>query len=343
MAGAPLSTMNRSVSAETKLLICVWHRFTLWRPPADVAVHVRERWPEMQVTHLTTYDHLDDELPDTDIFVGYSLRPEQFTRARKLKWIHSTAAGVGQLMYPELRASHVVVTNASGVHAIPMAEHILGMLIALARHFPGALRYQLERRWAQQEIWDQPLRPRELSGQVLLIVGLGAIGRELAWRVKPLGMKIWGVTRSGKADPELAERIVPAAQLDAVLAAADFVVLAAPETPQTHHLIGARQLAAMKPTAFLINVARGSLVDEPALVDALRRRAVAGAALDVAEREPLPPESPLWTLENVLITPHISAVSEFLWDRQTTLLLENLERWFSGRELLNQVDLKRGY
>jgi phosphoglycerate dehydrogenase-like enzyme len=121
------------------------------------------------------------------------------------------------------------------------------------------------------------------------------------------------------------------------------VVLAAPETPETRHLIGVRQLEVMKPTAYLVSVARGSLVDEPALVAALERRAIAGAALDVAAQEPLPPESPLWALENVFITPHISAASEPLWGRQTALLVENLERWFSGRELLNRVDLKRGY
>lgn len=335
--------MNRPAPPETKLLICVWHHFTLWRPPADVAAHVRRRWPEMKVVHLPTYDHMDDELPDTDIFVGYSLRAGQFPRARKLKWIHSTAAGVGQLMYPELRASQVVVTNASGVHAIPMAEHTLGMLIALARHFPSAVRHQTERRWAQQEIWDLPLRPRELAGQVLLIVGFGAVGRELARRVKPLGMKIWAVTRSGQANAALTDRALQASRLDEVLHEADFVVLSAPETPETRHLIGARQLAAMKPTAFLVNVARGSLVEEPALIEALERRAIAGAALDVTESEPLSPESPLWALENAFITPHISAASESLWDRQTQLLLENLERWFGGRELLNQVDLKRGY
>jgi len=335
--------MKRPVQAETKLLICVWHRFTLWCPPAELAVRLRQRWPEMNVVHLPTFDHMDDQLSDTDIFVGYWLRPEQFALARKLKWIQCTAAGVSQLMYPELRSSNVVVTNARGVHTIPIAEHILGMLIALARHFPGAVRYQLERHWAQQEIWDKPLPPRELAGQVLLIVGFGAIGRELARHVKPLGMKIWAVTRLGKTDSDLADRILPVAQLEAVLPGADFVVLAAPETPETHHLIGARQLQAMKPTAFLINVARGLLVDEMALIEVLKRRAIAGAALDVAEQEPLPPENPLWRLENVFITPHISAVSELLWDRQTALLLENLERWFSGRELLNQVDLKRGY
>lgn len=335
--------MSRPSPAETKLVICVWHEFTLWRPPADVAVHVRRRYPEMRVVHLPTYDHLEDEIGDTDIFVGWSLRSEQFRVARKLKWIHSTAAGVGQLMYPELRGSGVVVTNASGIHTVAMAEHVLGFIVALARRFPDALRYQWQRRWAQQEIWDTQLRPRELQNQVLLIVGFGAIGRELARRVKPLGMQIWAVTRSGQGDASLADRVLPVAQLDEVLHQADYVVLAAPETPDTLQMIGAKQLQAMKPTAFLINVARGSLVDEAALIQTLQRRAIAGAALDVTEREPLPPESPLWALDNVFITPHISAVSEYLWDRQTELLLDNLDRWFNGRELRNLVDLHRGY
>ena len=297
----------------------------------------------MNVVHLPTYDHMNDELPGTDIFVGFHLRPEQFALAHKLKWIHATAAGVGHLMFPALRNSGVILTNARGIHTIPMAEHTLGMLIALARHFPAALRYQLQRHWAQQEIWDFPLRPRELHGQVLLLVGFGAVGRELARRVRPLGIKIWTVTRSGHAEPALADRALPASRLDEVLPQADFVVLAAPETPETHHLFDARRLALLKPTAFLINVARGTLVDETAFVAALRRHSFAGAALDVTEREPLPPDSPLWSLDNVFITPHISAVSEHLWDRQTDLLLDNLDRWFSGRELVNQVDLARGY
>jgi phosphoglycerate dehydrogenase-like enzyme len=297
----------------------------------------------MNVVHLPTYERLGDEITDTDIFVGWSLRPEQFRLARRLKWIHATAAGVRQLMYPELVRSGIVVTNASGVHAVPMAEHILGLLVALARSFPTALRYQLQRQWAQQEIWDRALHPRELRGQVLLLVGFGRIGKELARRVRPLGMRVWAVTRSGKADQALAERTLPASRLGEVLKEADYVVLAAPETPETFHMIGPQQFAAMKPTAFLINVARGSLVDEAALIEALRRRAIAGAALDVAEREPLPPDNPLWTLDNVFITPHISAASESLWERQTDLLLENLARWFSGRELLNPVDLRRGY
>lgn len=335
--------MQRPLPAETKLLICIWHRFTLWRAPADMAAHVRRRYPEMKVVHVPTFEGMDAELPDTNILVGWSLKPEQFRAARKLQWIHATAAGVNQLMYPELRSSNVVLTNARGVHAVPMAEHVVGMLIALARRFPSAFRHQVKSHWAQQEIWDEPLRPRELMGQVLLMVGFGAIGREVSQRLRPFGVRIWAVTRSGKANSELVERALPASRLNEVLHEADFVILAAPDTPETRHMIAAPQLAQMKPTAFLINVARGELVDEAALAEALQRRTIAGAALDVAQQEPLPPSSPLWSLDNVFITPHISAVSEFLWDRQTELLLDNLDRWFSDRELLNRVDLQRGY
>lgn len=335
--------MTRTKPEETKLLICVWHRFSLWNAPPEFAGRIRARWPEMRVVHLPDYAGLAEELPDTDIFVGFSLRPEQFVRGRRLKWIHSTAAAVGQLMYPELRRSGIEVTNASGIHRVPMAEHILGTLIALARRFPDCLRYQQQRHWAQQKLWDAPLRPRELRGQVVLFIGFGSIGREVAKVIRPLGVRLWAVTRSGGGDPALAEKFFPATKLHQALPQADFVILAAPETPETRQLIGAREFAFMKPTAYFLNVARGALVDEPALIAALERRAIAGAALDVASQEPLPPESPLWKLANAWITPHVSAVSEHLWERETDLLLENLERWFSGRELINRVDLVRGY
>jgi D-2-hydroxyacid dehydrogenase (NADP+) len=335
--------MKRTKPAETKLVICVWHRFTLWNPPPEMAQQIRERWPEMRVVHLPNYDDLAAELPDTNIFVGFSLRPEQFGHARKLKWLHSTAAGVGQLMYAELRRSGIEVTNASGVHTIPMAEHILGMLVAMARRFPDCFRYQRQPRWAQQELWDLQVRPRELHGQILLLIGFGAVGRAVARAVRPLGMRVWAVTRSGEGDRELAEKIVPVARLQEALPEADFVILAAPETPETRQMIGARELARMKSSAYFMNVSRGALVDEPELIAALERRTIAGAALDVASQEPLPPDSPLWKLENAFITPHMSAVSEHLWTRQTDLLITNLEHWFSGGELLNRVDLKRGY
>ncbi len=308
-----------------------------------LAEAIRRQWPEMRVVHLPDYDGLPKELPDTDIFVGYSLRPQQLKDAKKLKWIHSTAAGVAQLMYPELREYGILVTNSSGIFSAPMAEHALGLILALARNLPDSVRYQDRSYWSQQELWDKPQHLTELNGQLLLIVGMGSIGRELARRAKALEMRVWGVTRSGKGDTSFAERIVAASQLDEVLPAADYVVIAAPETPETEHLIGARQLARMKRSARLINVARGSLLDETALVRALESGALAGAALDVTATEPLPPDSPLWKAPNLFLTPHTSAMSDRLWERETALLVELLERWFEGREMLNQVNLERGY
>jgi phosphoglycerate dehydrogenase-like enzyme len=335
--------LNPPGPAETKLLLCVWHPFTLWRAPEWLSARLRERYPGMRVVHLEDYRRIDAELPDTNIFVGWSLRPQQFAAASKLRWLHSTAAGVAQLMYPELRSSGIAVTNASGVHTIPIAEHVLGLILALARRFPSAFRHQAARHWGQQDIWNEPVRPRELRGATLLVVGLGAIGREVARLARGMGMHVEAVTRSGRAAPGLAGRVAPVSALDDLLPEADFVVLAAPETPDTRHLMNAARLARMKSSAYLINVARGSLLDEAALAAALTERRIAGAALDVASEEPLPESSPLWALENCFLTPHLSGASDSLWNRQAELLLDNLDRWFSGRELRNRVDLARGY
>ena len=334
---------NRTKPAETKLVICVWHPFTFWRPQPLMPKSIRERWPEMHVLHLPDYDGLPAELPDADIFVGYSLRAEQLQHAKKLRWIHSTAAGVAQLMYPELRDSGIVVTNPSGVFSIPMAEHTMGLLLALARNFPDSVRHQDRSHWGQQEMWDKPQHFTELNGQVLLIVGFGSIGRELARRARAFDMRVWGVTRSGKGDATLAEKIFPASQLQDALPHADYVVIAAPETSETRRMVGFDQIARMKTGARFINVGRGSLLDEAALIRALETGALAGAALDVASTEPLPADSPLWKAPNLFITPHTSAVSDRLWHRETVLLIDLLERWFDGRELFNRVDFARGY
>src|SRR5215467_10846361 len=335
--------MKRTKPAETKLVICVWHPFTWWRPQPVLAEIIRSRWQEMKVVHLPDYDQLSEELPDTDIFVGYSLRAKQLKDARKLKWIHSTAAGVAQLMYPELREAGILVTNPSGVFSVPMAEHTMGLILALARNFPDAVRQQGKAMWSQQELWDKPQHLGEVNGQVLLIVGYGSIGRELAKRAKAFDMRVWGVTRSGEGDRKHVEKILPAAKLNETLPEADYVVVCAPETAETRHLIGTPELAKIKPGARLINVGRGSLLDEAALICSLKTGALAGAAIDVAETEPLPSDSPLWKAPNLFVTPHTSALSDRLWKRQTALLMELLERWFDGRELLNRVNLDHGY
>jgi phosphoglycerate dehydrogenase-like enzyme len=297
----------------------------------------------MRVVHLPDYDHLPEELPDTDIFIGYSLRPKQLKEAKKLKWIHSTAAGVAQLMYPEMRDSGILVTNPSGVFSVPMAEHTIGLMLALARNFPDSVRHQDHSHWGQQEIWDKPQHLMELHGQILLIVGFGSIGHEIAKRARAFDIRVWGVTRSGQGDLALAEKIFPGAHLEEALPEADYVIVSAPETPETKQLIGSAQIAKMKRGARLINIGRGSLLDEAALIAALESGALAGAALDVTSIEPLPPESALWKAPNLLITPHTSALSDRLWQRQTALLVDLLERWFSGREMFNQVDFARGY
>ncbi len=335
--------MIRPAPSETKLVLCVQFKFTFWSIPPELPVAIRSRWPQMRVVHLTSYDQLPPELPDADIFAGFTLTPAQLIAARKLKWIHVTAAGVAQLMRPDVRASGITITNSRGIHAIPMAEHTMGMILALSRKFPDSVRYQQERRWAQQEIWDTRPRPSELLGATILLIGFGAIGTELARRARAFGMRVWAVTRTGRADSSLADRAFPASELARALPEADYVVLAAPDTPETRRMIGPRELTAMKPSACLVNVSRGGLVDESALVAALKDGTIAGAALDVTEQEPLPQESPLWLMENVFITPHTSSVSENLWPRQAELMIENLDRWFSGRELINLVDLTRGY
>jgi phosphoglycerate dehydrogenase-like enzyme len=338
-----MSAIKRPAPAETKLLICVWHPFSQWRPQPIMPETIRRRWPEMRVVHLPNYDHIARELPDTDIFVGYSLRAPQLKEARKLKWIHSTAIGVSQLMYPELRDSGIIVTNPKGIFSIPMAEHSIGLLIALARNFPDSVRGQDRREWVQQELWDKPQHLAELSGKLLLIIGYGSIGREVARRAKAFDMRVWGVTRSGLGDPSLVEKIFPASQLESALPEADYILMAAPETHETRHLIGPAQFVRIKRGARLINVGRGSLLDEAALVSALETGALAGAALDVTQTEPLPHESPLWRAPNLFITPHTSAVSDRLWERETALLMDLLELWFSGKELRNLVDFDKGY
>ena len=333
----------RTTPENTKLTICVWHPFDQWRPKAGMADAIRQRWPQLRVVHLPDYSGLPQELPDTDIFVGYSLRPQQLIEARKLKWIHSTASGVAQLMYPELRDSGIEVTNPRGIFAIPMAEHAMGLLLALARNFPECVRHQDHAHWGQQEIWDQPQHLTELNGRLLLIVGFGSIGQELAQRAKAFGMSVWAVNRSGREESGLAEKVVPVSRLAEVLPHADFVVVAAPETAETKHLIGTAELSRMKAGARLINLARGSLIDEGALIHALQQNQLGGAALDVTSTEPLPPESSLWRAPRLFLTPHTSAVSDRLWTRQTEVLLKLLEKWFAGEPLFNRVDFSTGY
>jgi phosphoglycerate dehydrogenase-like enzyme len=283
------------------------------------------------------------EIADTDVFVGWSLRPEQFVAAKKLRWIHSPAAAVHQLMYPELVRSNVVVTNSTGIHGPVVAEHAIAVLLALAKRLPQALQYQAKHEWSQDQLWHEQPRPREVASSTVAVIGMGGIGREFAARAKALGMKIVAVRENPAKGLDGADAVYSPEQIDEVLPQADYVLLCPPVTPATTGLMNAARLAKMKPDAYLINVARGPLIDEPALLDALQKRRIAGAALDVFNEEPLPSSSPFWLLDNILITPHTAAVTERLWERHYRLIVDNMKRFLAGEPLMNQVDKHRGY
>jgi phosphoglycerate dehydrogenase-like enzyme len=326
-----------------KLLIVLSHRFDLWNAPDWFAEKLRAEFPQLEIVHLKSYDRAAEELRDAEIAIAWSLRPEQFKAATRLRWIHAPAAAVHQLMFPELVESDIVLTNARSVHGPVVAEHVIAQIFALAKKIPAAVRLQQKHIWGQSVLWEEKPGPREVAGATLGIVGLGSIGSQVAVRAKALGMRILAVREHPEKGSGPADRVFGPAQLDELLAEADYVVLAAPLTGETSFLMNASRLGKMKADACLINVSRGPLVDEAALADALRHRRLAGAALDVFSREPLAPQSPLWDLENLLITPHTAAVTGQIWQRHYALMRENLSRYLQGRPLLAVVDKRKGY
>jgi phosphoglycerate dehydrogenase-like enzyme len=326
-----------------KILIVHYHTFELWHAPAWIRERLQQEFPGHRVIQLQNYDRVPDEIADTDVFIGWSLRPEQFVAARKLRWIHSPAAAVHQLMYPELLRSSVVVTNSTGIHGPVVAEHAIAVLLALAKRLPRAMQYQAQKTWAQDQLWNERPRPREVAGATVAVVGMGSIGSEFATRARALGMKVLAVRENSGKGAGGADEVFSASAIDSVLPRADYVLLCTPVTPETTGIINAARLRLMKPDSYLINVGRGPLVEEAALLQALKDRQIAGAALDVFDEEPLPSDSPFWTLDNLLITPHTAAVTERLWDRHYKLIVENMKRFLAGEPLLNQVDKSRGY
>ncbi len=326
-----------------KLLIALYHRFELWQTPEWFSKWLRRDFPQLEVVHLPNYDRVIEEIADADIAISWSLRGDQIQAAKKLRWIHSTAAAVHQLMTPELRASDIVVTNARDVHGPVVEEHVIALAFALAKRLPQAVRYQQQKHWAQHDLWDERPRPRELNGATMTIVGLGAIGAPLARLAKSLGMRVVGVREHPERGGEGADAAHGFEDLDQALSAADFIVLAVPVTPKTRHLMDAERLVLLKSDAYLINVGRGVLIDEAALVNALRAKSFGGAALDVTTEEPLPAESPLWKMQNVLITPHTAGLTEKMWERHYEHYTKNLRRFLRGEPLLWVVDKERGY
>jgi phosphoglycerate dehydrogenase-like enzyme len=289
-----------------------------------------------------------EAMEGAEVYFGYGVPLALFRAgtdppAGRLRWAHSAAAGVGGSLYPEMLRSPVVLTNSAGIHAEPMAESVMAMILHFARGLDFAVCAQREGRWWKDpfEAADAPVG--EVSEATIGIVGLGGIGAAVARRAVALGARTIGVRRRPGAAPQGVELLDGEGSLERLLTRSDYVVLSVPETSETRGLLGARRLAMLRREAVLVNVSRGRVVDEEALTQALQERRLRGAALDVFEREPLPADSPLWRLPNVLVTPHVSATSRGFWRRQTALILENVRRYLAGEPLLNVVDKTSGY
>jgi phosphoglycerate dehydrogenase-like enzyme len=265
---------------------------------------------------------------------------EDLAAAPNLRWIQATSAGVEAFMTPEMAERDLVLTNFSGIHATNIADHVLALIFAFARDLKTLFARQDRHEWPEG---DAALTTFEPSGQTLGIVGLGDIGEALAQKAHGLGMRVLALQRHPYNPPPSIERVITGDGLPELLAESDHVVLCLPLTDATRHIIGREELGQMRRGAYLYNIGRGGLIDQEALIDALRDGTLAGAGLDVTDPEPLPADSPLWDLPNILITGHTAAATPRLWERGIELLLDNVRRFLAGEELRNVVNTKAGY
>jgi phosphoglycerate dehydrogenase-like enzyme len=281
------------------------------------------------------------ELPDADAVVGWPAR-EALPVARRLRWLHCTSAGIERIrQYPELiERDEVTLTNARGAHAATIADHTFAFILAFTRHLPDLLADKAARRW------DRPARSRgarELSGSVLGILGLGKIGSEIARRGLAFGMDVRAVDVNPLAQAPGVSEVLPLECLDDLLRVVDYLAVAIPITARTRGLLGARELALIKPDTYLCVMSRGGIVDQDALADALANGRLAGAGLDATEPEPLPAEHPLWGLPNVIISPHCSGASRQTQERGRQILRENVAHFVAGEPLRNVCDKRAGF
>jgi phosphoglycerate dehydrogenase-like enzyme len=313
--------------------------------PAAAAEQLQAELPQAKIVLVREPDSQRRRAiyADADVLFAVRFSPEDLAAAKQLKWLHLSSAGATHVLFPEMIASNVQVTNSRGLHGVPIAEHVLGVMIILARQLHQAYRIQLEGRWGRREMFDLYPTFRELSGETVGIVGLGSIGLAIAERTKAMGMRVLATKRSGGAKPECVDELFGPTDLHTLLRASDFVVIAAPLTSETQGLIGEAELRAMKPTAYILNIGRGAIIQEAVLIRALKEKWIAGAGLDVTEIEPLPSESELFRLPNVFLTPHYSGFRSNYWQHALTIFKPNLEKFLRGEPLNNVVNKQAGY
>jgi len=301
---------------------------------------VRAVAPDLQILVTRDRDQIEAVLDGIEVVAG-SFPHDLLTQAPRLRWFQQWGAGADWLLrYPEVVELDFVLTNACGVHPIPIGEHILAFLLTFARGFHRALRDQAQSRWTPP---DEHEGLFELAGKTMVLVGVGAIGERTVEVAVALGMRVLGVRRDPTAPVPGVEAMFAPHQLPDLLPDADFLVLTVPLTHETRGMVGERELRAMKPTAYIVNIGRGGTIQEAALIQALDEGWIAGAGLDVFETEPLPVDSPLWTMENVVVTSHYAGLTPHYNERALDIFLDNLQRYRAGEPLRNVVNKVRGY
>jgi phosphoglycerate dehydrogenase-like enzyme len=313
------------------------------------SAEAQERLREAAGTEVICVKSADDfmhHLPEAEVVCSYRMPREWRAHTARLRWLQGSGAGIDGLAPTGVldAGSGIIVTTANGIHGTTISEYVLCSMLMFNRNWPEMVRLQDQHVWPRSAGWYH-LSGRELDGQTISIIGLGSIGRNIARLARAFGMYVLATRRStqlGESDPDVDE-LHPMDHLHEVLRRSDYIVLAVPLTKQTEHLIGEAELRVMKPAAYLVNIARGRVIDEAALIQALREHWIAGAGLDVATQEPLPEDSPLYTLPNVILTPHISGVSEHYGERLAALFADNLRRYRTGQPLRNMYDPARGY
>jgi phosphoglycerate dehydrogenase-like enzyme len=325
------------------VLVAVFSPAPAWTMPRRFIDVLRRDFPQHAFHDAWDENTLRAFLPEADVAFSAAIDRAAFASRPRLKWVQSPATGVGGMLGPELIASPIVVSSARGVRARAIAEHVIGMTIALARQLPLVLRRQVEHAWALDEI-ESSGTVLTLQGRRMAIVGLGAIGLEASRIAAALGMRVSAIRRRIDLPvPPSVEETLPPERLHELLARTDVIVLSAPLTAETTRLIDQAALQHVKRGAFLINVGRGKLVDDDAVVQALRDGRLGGAALDVFTKEPLDRSSAYWDLPNVIVTPHIAGAMEDYWTPLVELFSENLRRFERNEPLLNVVDKAAGY
>jgi len=327
-----------------KVLVFISWAVKAWQIPKTHVGRLRERFPAITFVHVEHQIDALNSIHDVDIAFSSRLTSEMVARAQRLRWVHSSAAAVeGLIPLADLARRDIVVSNSRGVQAIPIAEQVMGGLLVLVRRLDLTLPAQRERRWIQDQLCDTDW-PGMLHGRTMTILGLGTIGHEVARRAHAFGMQVTGVRRRlDQRKPDFVDRVFASDRLADALTGCDILVISAPFVEKTNRIIGAEQIELLNPRAILVNVARGQIVDEEAMVGALQTGRLGGAVLDVFDSEPLDPSHPLWSAPNVVISPHSSGFRASHWDEVTDLFSENLRRYLTGERLLNPVDCGAGY